>query len=296
MQLINKKDLYGDGIGYVEQHDFSKANMSYESRVEAVTTVASVCYANPKALGSVKLYDRLSTENKGLPSSSYEFVPVLLSIPRVEELLSRQDVESIADLLCDNNDWNIIKYGELVELDRPGNTHYLLTNLRALIADVGDRADQFYNTEEECEIIAKHFKVFKSKIPLFIRAQYIRHRTSWQELSRRYVSGKKQELEFYIAPKLHNLESTSYVDEIKLYTLTEEIVDICVNHYNTSISAGVKPEVARSILPQSMYTTLYSAWMPNQLDVFFKLRLDSHSQAEIRELAEAKKGLLDGTN
>lgn len=36
-------DLNSDGIGYVESYDFSTANTSKESRIFAITQVASVC-------------------------------------------------------------------------------------------------------------------------------------------------------------------------------------------------------------------------------------------------------------
>ena len=53
-------DLNNDNIGYVESYDFSTANQSEETRIAAISTIASVCYANPKALGSISLYDRHS--------------------------------------------------------------------------------------------------------------------------------------------------------------------------------------------------------------------------------------------
>jgi thymidylate synthase (FAD) len=262
--LLNRADLNNDGIGYVEQYDFSRANLSYETRVEAITTVASVCYANPKSIGSESLYNRLALESKGLPSSSFEVVPVVLTRPQIEQIASKKSSPNIL---------HIFKYGEVLD------AHYLLTNLRALISDIGSDADNYYNTLEECEIIAKHFKVFKSKIDLSTRAQYIRHRASWQELSRRYVSGKKQEFEFYIS---RNFDRPS----------TLKIIDDALQHYYYLVAHGVKPEEARRILPQCMYTTLWSAWQPAQLANFFKLRLDHHAQAEIRELAFAKQTLL----
>ena len=78
MELINKKEnIFGDDIAFIEQYDFSTANMSEENRIKAITTVASICYQNPKAINSESLYNRLLAESKGLPSSSFEFVPVL---------------------------------------------------------------------------------------------------------------------------------------------------------------------------------------------------------------------------
>jgi len=282
-QLLNRAELNSDGIGYVEQYDFSRANLSQESRIKAVTFVASVCYQNPKALGSVSLYDRLATESRGLPSSSYEFVPVLLTV-------NNWAIVKAAILNLDKTMTDCEKYGEWID-----DGTYLLTNLRALISDVGDRADEFYNTKKECNLIAKYFKVFKSKIDLSTRSQYIRHRASWQELSRRYVSGKKSEFEFYKSDKMNFI--SQHADEVSdIFLDANDFHNLCVSRYNQAIEMGVKPEEARRCLPQSMYTTVWSAWQPAQLSNFFKLRLDKHAQHEIRHLAQAKQQLLGDTN
>ena len=68
MEIINKKEnIFGDDIAFIEQYDFSTANMNEENRIKAITTVASICYQNPKAIGSESLYNRLLAESKGLP-------------------------------------------------------------------------------------------------------------------------------------------------------------------------------------------------------------------------------------
>ena len=91
MELINKKEnVFGDDIAFVEQYDFSTANLSEENRIKAITQVASICYQNPKALGSESLYNRLLAESQGLPSSSAEFVPVLLTEEEVYKLKQTQ--------------------------------------------------------------------------------------------------------------------------------------------------------------------------------------------------------------
>ena len=276
-------DLNSDGIGYVESYDFSTANTSKESRIFAITQVASVCYQNPKALGSISLYDRLSNESGGLPSSSFEFVPVLLDM-RDSKFRPWADKLSLVS--------PVFKYGEIV------HGGYLLTNLRALIDTVGEDADNpvFFNDETECGIISCYFKVFKSHIDLATRAQAVRHRASWQELSRRYVSGKKLPFEFYTHPKLRDLEANHRFTNSENHTFslnltTEHLIEASLTHYDAAIASGVKPEVARRLLPQSMYTTIWSAWQPKQLENFYKLRLDSHAQAEINELANAMNSL-----
>ena len=267
----SKQGVLNSTTGSVEHYDFSLANSSYEARVQAVTKVASICYGNPKALGSISLFDRLQAEAAGLPSSSYEFVPVLITKKQFADVDLKQ---------C-------YKFGELV-----ADEQYLLTNLRALIADVGpDESLKYLNTsEEEIQIIRDNFKVYLFNVDLSTRAQMVRHRCSWQELSRRYVSGKKTPFEFYISEKLGNItlpvaDTASTID-------METIIGASVDLYNKAITLGVKPEEARRILPQAMMTTIWGAFQPTQLANFFTLRLDSHAQREIRLVAEAMKELI----
>src|SRR5574344_2019755 len=133
MELINKKEnIFGDGIAFVEQYDFSTANMSEENRILAITQVASICYQNPKAIGSESLYNRLLAESKGLPSSSFEFVPVFLTLEDVKKIISIVNKEKV---ITYSFEFNVLKFGEMIE-----DGKYLLTNLRALIADVGEYA------------------------------------------------------------------------------------------------------------------------------------------------------------
>jgi len=283
MKLVNDKNLYQDGIGYIEQYDFSTANRSYEDRVKAVSTVASICYGK-EWKGTDTLFKRLGTESKGLPSSSYEFVPILLNIDQIIHITKTYGEVH-----------NTIKYGEWVE-----DEEYLLTNLRTLIADIGSKSDQFYNTtEEEINIIKKHYKVFKTKIPLFVARQYMRHRVSWQEQSRRYISDKKQPFEFYISKDMYDIKSHEHpyynpahgINLTDNYS-TQNIYDLCVEHYHKALEQGIKPQEARIVLPQSMYTTMWSAWYPKQLESFIELRTEAHTQEETRELAIAKQQLL----
>ena len=265
------EDILTDGCGSVEAWDFSLANSSYEARVYFVSKVASICYGNPKALGSISLFDRLQAEAAGLPSSSYEFVPVLIT----KEQFADKDLKA-----C----W---KFGEQVG-------DYLLTNLRALISDVGPEESLNYlnTTPEEIQIIKDNFKVFLFNVDLSTRAQMVRHRCSWQELSRRYVSGKKQPFEFYISEKMKGVISEHFDDESNFFFDTKDIIRICIEHYDEAIAAGVKPEEARRILPQAMKTTIWGAFQPAQLANFFTLRLDKSAQREIRTVAEAMKELI----
>ena len=287
LPLLGRVDNVLDGIaGFVEHYDFSRANSSYEARVQAITKVASICYANPKALGSISLFDRLQAESGGLPSSSYEFIPVLLSGDTVIQLLMQIDPTEPGDTA-------IIKFGTWLS-----NNNYLLTNLRALIDMVGPEASLNYlnTSEEEIQIIQDNFKVFLFNVDLSTRAQMVRHRVSWQELSRRYVSGTKSPFEFYKSAKLNKVTSNYSFDEFQREDEldTDDIVSICLNHYFKALDSGVKPEEARRILPQAMMTQIWGAFQPSQLDNWFKLRLDKHAQSEIRMVAQAMQELIDG--
>ena len=286
LPLLGRVDNVLDGItGFVEHYDFSRANSSYEAKVQAITKVASLCYANPKSLGSISIFDRLQAESGGLPSSSYEFIPVLLD--------KHQAMQIITDYMSVHpEDVPIIKFGTWLS-----NNNHLLTNLRALIEMVGPEASLNYlnTSDEEIQIIHDNFKVFLFNVDLSTRAQMVRHRVSWQELSRRYVPGKRVPFEFYQSKKLSVIESCDPdAPEVPFAYSTEYIIELCVNHYNSAITSGVKPEEARRILPQAMMTQIWGAFQPNQLDNWFKLRLDKHAQSEIRMVAQAMQELING--
>ena len=292
IQKINEKqNILGDNIGFVEQWDFSKANLNEENRIKAITTVASICYQNPKAVGSESLYNRLMAESMGLPSSSFEFVPVLFDYLWVHNYFNMKSDLTLIDS-------NTLKYGEFIYVD---DNEYLLTNYRALVYDVENmnlNKDilKHFNTPEECEIIKQHFKVFLYKVDLPTRSQMVRHRVSWQELSRRYVSGKRVPFEYYTSEKLKGFsaeigEESYDADPIK--TSINDLIEYNENMYYALLDAGVKPQEARRVIPQMGYTQIWGAFQPKQLDNYFKLRLDEHSQWEIRQTAIAMKELIE---
>ena len=290
-QINKKQNIFNDDIAYVEQWDFSKANLNEENRIKAITTVASICYQNPKAVGSESLYNRLMAESMGLPSSSFEFVPVLFDYLWIHNYFNMKSDLTLIDS-------NTLKYGEFIYVD---DNEYLLTNYRALVYDVENmnlNKDilKHFNTQEECEIIKQHFKVFLFKVDFPTRSQMVRHRISLQELSRRYVSGKRVPFEYYISEKLKGFsaeigEESYDADPIK--TSINDLIEYNENMYYALLDAGVKPQEARRVIPQMGYTQIWGAFQPKQLDNYFKLRLDEHSQWEIRQTAIAMQELIE---
>ena len=141
------------------------------------------------------------------------------------------------------------------------------------------------------------FATFHVKAPVFVARQLVKHKfLRWNEISRRYVD---DEPEFY-EPYVWRGRS-----EDKKQGSTDEQVNPCdfygfdsmaaaVNSfdgeqlklYNDMLSAGVAPEQARMVLPQSMMTEWY--WS-GSLFAFAKmcgLRLKNDSQYETRLVAE----------
>lgn len=279
--FVNKVDEILTHEGDVELWDFSKANISEESRINAITHIASICYQNPKALNSDSLYNRLMAESIGLPSSSFELCPILIKKNDLLNLTSRLE------------ELNMVKYGEWV---KEGGVQYLITNYRAVLYDKETSNDtinltKHFNTLEECEIISKHFTVMKFNVDSNTRTQMIRHRVMWQELSRRYVSGDKTPFEFYISEKMSGVVSR-YIHTNKdghtqaLDFTTEDIHNICLNHYNIAReNYSIKPEEARRIIPQSMKSILWCGMYNRSLENFLKLRTSTKSQKEIRTVA-----------
>jgi thymidylate synthase (FAD) len=129
-------------------------------------------------------------------------------------------------------------------------------------------------------------------VPIFVARQLMRSNVGivWNEESRRYV---KDEPKFY-TPKVWRKASPS----MKQGSLEEEIdmpASISYHHediirrawatYFLMLKEGVAPELARMILPVSMYTTLIGTFSLMALARVYKLRADPHAQWEIRELA-----------
>jgi thymidylate synthase (FAD) len=132
---------------------------------------------------------------------------------------------------------------------------------------------------------------FRVKAPIFVARQLVKHTVgfSWNEVSRRYVDN---EPEFYIPTewraRADNVKQGSSDTEIAFLTDPAKVLTAdALDTYKFMLKAGVCPEQARMVLPQNTMTewiwtgTLY-AWAR-----MCQLRLDSHTQKETREVAQA---------
>lgn len=308
-----RPNIFGDNIAFIEKWNFSRANLNEKNRIMAITQVASICYQSGKSLGSESLYNRLLAESHGLPSSSFEFVPMLLS--------EKEYWEHVETKLPNGLDINnqLTKFGEWIE---DNGKKYLLTNFRAAVYMKEYYPDidltGFYNTEAECDIIDRHFNVFLYKVDFPTRSQMVRHRVNWQELSRRYVSGKRVGFDFYISEGMKKVISKQKLNceieewcedpedlevagqpnvyepyEKSTHLITAQTaIDICLQVYYDALEQGIKPQEARRIIPQAAYTQIWGAFQPAQLANYFRLRDDSHAQWEIHRTATVMKEMI----
>ena len=143
------------------------------------------------------------------------------------------------------------------------------------------------------------FASFHVKAPIFVARQLVKHKfLRWNEVSRRYVD---DEPEFYV-PEVWRGRSADKKQgsegEVKLDTLESLIVsdspDEALCAYNVLLDAGVAPEQARMVLPQSTMTEFY--WS-GSLDAFASmcvLRLKGDTQYETRLVTQQIDEVMSG--
>jgi thymidylate synthase (FAD) len=137
------------------------------------------------------------------------------------------------------------------------------------------------------------FLQYRVKLPLFVARQWMRHRVgvSYNEQSARYT---KMAEEFYIPKKWRNISKQySELDEQGRATVDAEAqatysiaLKAASQAYEQLLSLGVPRELARGVLPVSLYTQFVFACNMRSLFHFVSLRADSHAQWEIQQYAK----------
>ena len=137
---------------------------------------------------------------------------------------------------------------------------------------------------------------FHIKAPVFVARQLVKHQIglTWNEISRRYVDFPP---EFYdvdvwrgrpVDKKQGSSDNTvEWVNrDRRTDTLKSEVENIALKNYNTMIEAGVAPEQARMILPQSMMTEWYWSGTLYAFARVCNLRCSPDAQYESKEVAD----------
>jgi len=134
---------------------------------------------------------------------------------------------------------------------------------------------------------------FHIKLPLFVMAQLVRHRTSsLNQMSARYSIMRD---EFYIPSQVRSQDENNkqgslfggVEGENELIKLFEENAERAYRDYENLLNSGVAREMARMVLPQNLYTEVYWKQDLHNLLHLLRLRMDSHAQWEIQQYAEA---------
>ena len=132
------------------------------------------------------------------------------------------------------------------------------------------------------------FASFHVKAPVFVARQLVKHKfLRWNEVSRRYTTEK---IEFYTPDVWRGRsedkkQGSAGVVEVRGSVPVGRAMYACKDAYEGLLKAGVCPEQARMVLPQSMMTEWY--WS-GSLDAFAdmcELRCKPDTQAETAEVA-----------
>ena len=185
-----------------------------------------------------------------------------------------------------------------------------LSVVNAARVSFGKKHEEF-DGERDAKLIrylAKHkhispfghaFASFHVKAPIFVARQLVKHKfLRWNEVSRRYVD---DEPEFYkptewrgrSADKKQGSSDTT-VDFLRMQGFSEQSVhDGTVKHqmhsldlYRDMLTAGVAPEQARMILPQSTMTEWYWSGSLDAFASMCQLRCKPDTQYESRLVAD----------
>ena len=138
---------------------------------------------------------------------------------------------------------------------------------------------------------------FNVKAPIFIARQVMRHRTfKFNEMSGRY---REIPNDYYI-PKGWRLQDTKNKQGSSgihhaSKEMTVDYITTCnsaIDRYKELLDCGVSREMARMVLPQSMYTEFFMTADLHNLLKFLEKRDHPDAQLEAQELAKAIKEII----
>jgi thymidylate synthase (FAD) len=137
------------------------------------------------------------------------------------------------------------------------------------------------------------------RMPIFVAREWFRHTVGFarNEVSRRYVD---EEPECWIPTELRERDANLKQGSRESVVASNEVLcasikahtETTIQLYNTLLSQKVAPEVARLVLPQSMYTEFIETASLAAYARLCGLRLDPHAQKEIQDFAAAVSEVL----
>jgi thymidylate synthase (FAD) len=192
--------------------------------------------------------------------------------------------------------------GSVKLLDVMGSPLSVVNSARVSMGRMSDRL-----TEDDWKLINylwknKHTSPFRHmsfqfhiKAPVFVLRQWMKHQVgcAWNEISGRYVQFDHETWE----PSQWRQGSASIKQgsagpleddaALSAQLVYQRSMLAAFKSYEELLSLGVAKEQARTVLPLSLMSECYWSCSLHALIHFLSLRLDSHSQAEIRNYASA---------
>ena len=143
---------------------------------------------------------------------------------------------------------------------------------------------------------------FRIRMPIFVAREWYRHQIGFSrnEVSRRYVSDTPEcwlpDIDSFREkdPKLKQgskENSIEYSHEAQM--LFMEAIEKAIHVYDTLLKMNVAPEIARCVLPQSMYTEFIETGSLAAYARLYKLRSSPDAQREIKKYAEMIGNILE---
>ncbi len=139
------------------------------------------------------------------------------------------------------------------------------------------------------------------KMPIFVAREWFRHTIgiSRNEVSRRYVQSvpecwvpSSEDLREKDKNVKQGSKDTAIPEAEEVHAVVKEHVESTIGLYESLLAKGVAPEVARCILPQSMYTEFIETGSLAAMARICHLRLGADAQKEIRGYATLLSSLM----
>lgn len=191
-------------------------------------------------------------------------------------------------------------------VDCMGNDYRILQSARVSTggtAKKGDKEDRglirYLYKNQHMSPFEQVVFTFHAKVPNFVMKQILRHRTfSFNEYSQRYSEVSN---DYYIPEEWRKQGTTNHQgsgEPLKCGSnaIVEqeyiEAIEESLNNYQNMIDNEIAKEMARIVLPSSIYTEFYFTVNLRNLLHFLELRLHEHTQLETRVFAEAINKIL----
>lgn len=187
--------------------------------------------------------------------------------------------------------WSDGNHKKYTKVRKHGNSIYVTTNLRVIVENnrLDDLQYQVEPTEHHEKRITAKFICDRG-----VSHEFVRHRVfSFAQESQRYCNYSKNKYNSEITivkphwwTKEDDIDATLYLDVWRAAEYS----------YNTLIENGIKPQYARSVLPNATKTELVMTGFESDWDHFFELRCSGAAHPDAKRLADELKSLMNVKN